>query len=388
MEAVTQALPILVVGAGPVGLVAAAKLLANGQSVIIFEKRDSVNSVSRASTFHPPTLQILDDLGLLQALLPEGLKAGTIQFREVNGACISLSLSVLRNKAAFPFRFHLEQSLLTQHILDKLQNNPLCEVRLNATVDQVESCKDRVKVCYHNSRTQRTSSEEGCYLIAADGASSRVRESLGIAFEGKAYENPILRIFLNGDVREILPDIAPVTYLFENNDSCSLLENKNGWRVILRLPRNISESTALSLEYQQQELERFLPLTDTIFRNSRSDLYFSECRVAATNHVGRVVLIGDAAHVTNTRGGMNMNCGIHDADRAISGILKSHSENHPGPLNKCMQQRLRIVHDYLVPRTDKPVSSPRAWFRRIRKLADNEQQISRYLGEASMLDMV
>src|SRR4051812_28583031 len=73
-------LPVIIAGAGPVGMVAAADLARQNIPVLVLEKNDALSRESQASTFHPPTLDMLDDLGFASALIAQGLKAPTVQY--------------------------------------------------------------------------------------------------------------------------------------------------------------------------------------------------------------------------------------------------------------------------------------------------------------------
>jgi 2-polyprenyl-6-methoxyphenol hydroxylase-like FAD-dependent oxidoreductase len=229
---------------------------------------------------------------------------------------------------------------------------------------------------------------DGSVLLGADGATGRVRESLGIEMPGKDYASPALRIFFQRDLRHYVSDLAPVTYLFSGGRSCSLLQMAGGWRAILRLSEHTSDDVALARPFQLAELRRFLPIDAAAFENASADLYRSSRRVAVRNHKGRVFLMGDAAHLTNTRGGMNMNCGIHDADAISRSLIYSLRENQPGHVLACAEERLRVAHECLVPRTDTSVASPDAWFHSIRKLSTDPLKSLAYLHQATMLDMV
>lgn len=380
--------PILIAGAGPVGLVAAARLTAAGFPVVMFEKRDGINRASRASTFHPPTLEILDELGILPSLLPHGLRVNTLQFRDAHGVQASLDLGTLHRRTRFPFRFHLEQAVVSQHLLSTLEDREHFTLLLRAEVLDVESLKDRVRVTYMDPRSREPTPFDGSVLLGADGATGRVRESLGIEMPGKDYASPALRIFFQRDLRHYVCDLAPVTYLFSGGRSCSLLQMAGGWRAILRLSEHTSDEVALARPFQLAELQGFLPVDASAFENTSADIYRSSHRVAVRNQQGRVFLIGDAAHLTNTRGGMNMNCGIHDADAISRSLTRSLRENQPERVLACAQERLRVAHELLVPRTDTSVASPEAWFNTVRELSSDPMKSLAYLHQASMLDMV
>ena len=92
---------VIVAGAGPVGLVAALTLAQAGVHVVLLEKRDSLNTASKASTFHPPTLEIIDKLGAIEPLLTQGELVHRIQYRNVDGPFAEFRLADLAEKTRF-----------------------------------------------------------------------------------------------------------------------------------------------------------------------------------------------------------------------------------------------------------------------------------------------
>ena len=112
---------VIVAGAGPVGLVAALTLAQAGIEVVLLEKRNSLNTASKASTFHPPTLEIIDDLGAIEPLLSQGQLVHRIQYRTNEGPFAEFALADLADRTRYPFRLHLEQSKLTPTLLAQFQ---------------------------------------------------------------------------------------------------------------------------------------------------------------------------------------------------------------------------------------------------------------------------
>ena len=111
--------------------------------------------------------------------------------------------------------------------------------------------------------------------------------------------------------------------------------------------------------------------------------YRSQRRVVAANLAGNLIFAGDAAHVTTTRGGMNMNAGIHDA-AVLAGALA----RDPGDLPAVAAERLTVARDLLLPRTHETLGEPMARLRRVVALAADPVARREFLRRGAMLDMV
>src|SRR5215212_10834298 len=106
---------VFIAGAGPVGLVAAANLVRNGVPVTVFEAGADLSAESRASTFHPPTLDMLDALGAAEPLIAQGLKAPTFQYRtKKHGLLAEFNFAAISDATKHPYRVQSEQSKLTR----------------------------------------------------------------------------------------------------------------------------------------------------------------------------------------------------------------------------------------------------------------------------------
>src|SRR3954469_14906321 len=140
-------LPVIVAGAGPVGMVAAADLVRQNVPVLVLEKSDTLSSESRASTFHPPTLDMLDDLGFADALIAQGLKAPTVQYSSTaDGVLGTFDFAAISDLVRHPFRLQAEQFKLTRIILDTLSGNPRFSIAFGSEVTSVTQTPDTVKV--------------------------------------------------------------------------------------------------------------------------------------------------------------------------------------------------------------------------------------------------
>jgi 2-polyprenyl-6-methoxyphenol hydroxylase-like FAD-dependent oxidoreductase len=378
---------VIVAGAGPVGLTAALALAQAGVSVTLVEKRAALNTVSKASTFHPPTIEILDRMGVAAVLRDRGQRVERIQYRTAEGGVFAeFDLNLLARDTPFPLRIHLEQSSLTPAILAELGKHRGAEIRFDTEAIAVERAEFGVNLMVRGSRGAERIA--GAYLIAADGARSQVRAALGIGFDGAEYGHRVLRLMTDEDLTRRLADLAPISYLHNGDKSASFLKMPDCWRIILRVPAEVEDSAALDEAWILDRLREAFPGWDRVPHTVHKDVYGASKRLAQTYRVGRVVLAGDAAHLTNTRGGMNMNAGIHDADAIARAMVASLRADDPGLVARAADERRRIAAELLIPRTDRTVMGGPDWLDHIRKTAADPAAARAYLLTSAMLDMV
>ena len=302
---------VIVVGAGPVGLTTALALVRRGIPTVLVASEPELVMELRGSTFHPPTLDLLDEFGVVPRMISVGLKAPTWQFRDrETGAVATFDLSILAEETNHPYRVQCEQWKLMRFLEEALDSLPGADVRFGHEVIGVTQNNDHVTV------TARVLSEEinitGRYVIAADGAHSAVRRSLGVEFEGFTY--PELFLIASTDFRfeDALTDIAYVNYIADPHEWLVLLRVPSLWRVLVPAPEDSDRAALLSDETLQQVLQRVVPRAEPYHIAHRS-VYHVHQKVAKSFRQGRVLLAGDAAHINNPLGGMGMNGGIQDA---------------------------------------------------------------------------
>lgn len=377
---------VIVVGAGPVGLTAALALADAGVPVTLVEKRPALSTASKASTFHPPTLAILDRLQVLEAVKHEGEVVDRVQYRTASdGIFAEFRLDALARDTPFPFRLHLEQARLTPFMLERLRAHPHARVLFDAEVKQVVQEGARVTVQVRHGTGHETL--EGDWLVAADGSRSDVRSLLGIGFEGEEYPDKVLRLMTDDDLSKLLPGIAPVTYLWNGARSVSFLRMPDCWRIILRVPKDVNDDDALRTDWILARLKEVMPHIERVPHVLMQDIYGVARRVATRNRQGRAVLAGDAVHITNTRGGMNMNCGIHDAWALARALADAPAGGEVAAVEAAADERLRVAREMLIPRTDRNVAGGPAWLDKIRATAASPTDAAAYLRTAAMLDM-
>jgi 3-(3-hydroxy-phenyl)propionate hydroxylase len=302
---------VIVVGAGPVGLTTALALGHRGIPTALLAAEPELVMELRGSTFHPPTLDLLDEFGVVPRMIDVGLKAPTWQFRDrETGPVATFDLSLLAGDTNHPYRVQCEQWKLMRFLEEELRKLPGSDIRFNHEVTSVQPDDESVTVTAQTPSGPVSLS--GRYVVAADGARSAVRRSLAVDFEGFTY--PELFLIASTDFRfeERLTDIAYVNYIADPLEWLVLLRVPDLWRVLVPAPENSDREQLLSDDSLQQVLQRVVARPEP-YRIAHRSVYHVHQRVAKSFRHGRVLLAGDAAHINNPLGGMGMNGGIQDA---------------------------------------------------------------------------
>src|SRR6185437_14621533 len=138
---------VFIAGAGPVGLVAATNLVRHGVPVTVFEAGADLSVESRASTFHPPTLDMLADLGATDRLIAQGLIAPQFQYRSKPSGLVSqFDFGAIADVTAHPYRVQCEQSKLTRILYHQLRDKPDFELQFDAQVKDVTQHRSGVEI--------------------------------------------------------------------------------------------------------------------------------------------------------------------------------------------------------------------------------------------------
>jgi 3-(3-hydroxy-phenyl)propionate hydroxylase len=337
---------VVVAGAGPVGLVSALLLANQGVKVTVLEAAPALNRDLRASTFHPPTLDMLAPLGLTDDLVAQGLVARYTQQRDrQEGVIAEFDMKLIAPDTDHPFRLQCEQWKLTQMIQAQLNAMPHVQILFDAKVTQVTQSADQVQVAF--TQAEEAHSLQADYLIGADGAWSAVRRSLNIEFEGFTYPERFLVVSTAFEYADHLPRLSYVNYCSDPQEWCVLLRVPTLWRVLFPTKAEETDEAVLTDESVQARLQNLLPQAQPYVTQHRT-LYKVHQRVAQRFRHGRVVLAGDAAHINNPLGGMGMNGGIHDAMNLTEKLLAVLQQGESDALlDQYERQRRTIAIDYI-----------------------------------------
>lgn len=332
---------VIVVGAGPVGLTAALGLARRNIPATLLTAESAPVQELRGSTFHPPTLDLLDEFGIVPRMIAQGLKAPTWQFRDrENGPVATFDLSLLADATHHPYRVQCEQWKLMRLLEEELRKIPGHDIRYGHEVVAARQGSDAITVVANTEAGEV--SVNGRYLIAADGAHSAVRRSLGVEFEGFTYPELFLIASTDFPFENTLTDIAYVNYIADPYEWLVLLRVPELWRVLVPAPENSDRAALLSDESLQGVLQRVVPRAEPYTIAHRS-LYHVHQKVAKNFRYGRALLAGDAAHINNPLGGMGMNGGMQDAFNLVQKLADIWAGGDERQLDRYDRQRRTVA---------------------------------------------
>jgi 3-(3-hydroxy-phenyl)propionate hydroxylase len=341
---------VFIAGAGPVGLVAAANLVRNNVPVTVFEAGSVLGEESRASTFHPPTLDMLDALGAAEPLIAQGLKAPQFQFRsKQHGLLAQFDFNRIADVTDHPYRVQAEQSKLTHILLDRLRKQQNFQIEFDSAVQSVTQDDAGVEIAI--DRNGRNETHFGRWLIGADGGRSNVRRSLGIEFPGFTWPERFLVVSTPFDFRNVIPDLVAVSYVADPQRWHFLLQIPGLCRVMFPIAAHESDELAQTSDFAQLLMAAVVPGIAR-YEIAYTTLYRVHQRVAKTFQLGRAFLVGDAAHINNPLGGMGMNGGIHDAMNLAARLADVWHERRPATeLARYDRQRRLVTLEYIEQRS-------------------------------------
>ncbi|MGE0628539.1 MAG: FAD-dependent oxidoreductase [Hyphomicrobiaceae bacterium] len=333
---------VIVVGAGPVGLVAAALLAKAGVAVTVVEAQRDVADDLRGSTFHPPTLEHLDRLGVTDELIRQGLVSPQWQYRDrKTGVVATFDLAVLASETRHPYRVQCEQWKLTRMLRDRMESEGSATFIYGAQATGVAQTADEA-VLTINREDGRSDTLAGAYVIGADGARSAIRKSLNVAFDGITIPELYLTLSTTFDFDKQVPDLAHVAYVSDPDEWFVLLRTPTMWRVLFPTDASLTDDQMLAPAVVEARLQAVAAHADR-YEIVHKTAYRVFERVADRYVVGRVMLAGDAAHLNNPLGGMGMNGGIHDAVNLADKLVEVLNGADPALLGRYERQRRKVA---------------------------------------------
>jgi 2-polyprenyl-6-methoxyphenol hydroxylase-like FAD-dependent oxidoreductase len=307
---VNQRQRVLVVGAGPTGLIAALGLAQRKAEVTVIDCEPDVVESPRATVYLPSTLKVLDELGLLTDAHQLGLLGYELDVHfMLTGHVGRNDYRLISDLTPYAYRLHFGQHELTRIVLRHLLALPGIQLHWSTTLEALHESANAIVVRLRDPAGPR--SVEFDWVIGADGARSAVRHAIGATFDGFTWPETFM-------ATNVHYDFESCGYAYSN-----LMADAHDWAVIVRLDQqehfwrvSYGESSDLN---EEQRLERiperfrhFMPQA-TRWQLDRANSYRVHQRSASAYRIGRVLLAGDAAHATNPIGGLGLTSGVQDA---------------------------------------------------------------------------
>jgi 3-(3-hydroxy-phenyl)propionate hydroxylase len=308
---------VVIAGAGPVGLTLALALRRKGIPVMVVEAQTTYCQEFRAPAFHSPTLDMLDELGLLKPMKDIGLVVPTMRFADRSlGRAAELDMGILKARGVTenPFDLILGQMAFARIGYEACVAAGVAFLFNHRVADVGQDDRSAWLVCDTSDGEVQIA---GRYMIGCDGGRSVVRKSLPVTFEGFTWPERFLMIHVLEDFE---PYFGKVQFLANGPDWRLVLKipfgaGPNDWvsRMISALPPEIDEQAVASPEFLQSRFDGLIEGRTEPYPIRDHYIYNVHQRVASQFRVGRILLAGDAAHINNPLGGLGLNCGIHDA---------------------------------------------------------------------------
>jgi 3-(3-hydroxy-phenyl)propionate hydroxylase len=318
--------PVVVVGAGPVGLTAAIDLALRGVPVVLLDDSDRIGEGSRGICYAKRSLEIWDRLGVAERLVEMGVtwNLGKVFL----GDTLAYSFDLLPEAGhKMPAFINLQQYLLEKALVDRVEEVPGIDLRWRNRVSAVEQRNDHVLLTIDTPDGSYNIEAE--WVLACDGARSTVRDLLGLDFTGVSFEDK----FLIADVKMAADLPTERRFWFDppfHSGQSALMHRQphDVWRIDLQLGPDAEAET-------EQRPERVLPrlkamLGERDFSLEWVSIYRFNCRRLERFVHGRVIFAGDSAHQVSPFGARGGNSGVQDAENIawkLSALLRGNASD-------------------------------------------------------------
>ncbi|MEE8495982.1 MAG: FAD-dependent oxidoreductase [Xanthomonadales bacterium] len=306
-------LPVIIAGAGPIGMAMGLELDRQGISNVILDDDNKVSVGSKAILWSKRALEVLDRLGCSERMLDKGVtwNRGKIFFGDSKEPVYGFNV-LEEEDQQFPGFINLQQYYVEEYLKDEIDTRELTEIRWENEVTAVDQTADGATVTV--STPQGNYQLDCDYVIAADGSHSPIRKMLSLDFEGETFQDH----FLIADIKMKANFPAERWFWFDppfNRGQSALLHKQpdDVWRLDFQLGWDIDREEELKPDNVSRRIRAMMD-EDFEFEFEWVSIYTFQCRRMDRFVHNRVIFIGDAAHLVSPFGARGANSGIQDVD--------------------------------------------------------------------------
>ena len=329
LEGIQKTYPVVIVGAGPIGLSLAIDLAQRGIKSVLLDDNNIVSTGSRAICWAKRTLEIFDRLGVAKKMMAKGITWET--GRLFNGDEEVFSFNLLPDKGQkFPAFINLQQYYVEEYLIERcFELKEYIDLRFSSEVIDHEQNKETVNITVRCPEGDY--GLKSLYMVACDGAESPTRKRMNLSFDGEVFDEHFLIVDIFMEAQPFESDRPERWFWFaptfhEGHSALLHKQAENIYRIDLQLEENIDKKKELDPERVRKRIEKVVKSDN--FEIDWMSIYKFKCASLDKMVFDRIIFVGDSAHVVSPFGARGGNGGMHDVDNLgwkLASILKDDS---------------------------------------------------------------